>query len=228
MYDPKTNRLSSILWLWVPAIAVIAQICVEIFVPYSLKGPLHSEGGPHETIQFLTLLMALGVALSALFRLQGHDRLLSTWIGLAALCCVYVAGEEVSWGQHIFDWATPEFWRGINDQNETNLHNTSSWLDQKPRLLLLIGVVVGGLVIPTLQRFKPSMLPTQFAAIYPPGILGVTAALALGSNLIDKAFEAFTGYPILSRGSEIEEIFLFYFVLLYLMTLHRNTLHHQR
>ena len=36
---------------------------------------------------------------------------------------VFVAGEELSWGQHIFEFTTPEFLRGLNRQNEFNVHN---------------------------------------------------------------------------------------------------------
>src|SRR3546814_4167282 len=54
-----------------------------------------------------------------------------------------MAGEEASWGQHYAGWLTPDNWQALNDQGETNLHNTSSWLDQKPRTLLEIGVIVG-------------------------------------------------------------------------------------
>ena len=42
-------------------------------------------------------------------------------VGLGAL---FVAGEEVSWGQHIFGFATPDFLQGANFQDETNFHNT--------------------------------------------------------------------------------------------------------
>lgn len=31
--------------------------------------------------------------------------------------------EEISWGQRIFDWNTPEVWSEVNYQDETNLHN---------------------------------------------------------------------------------------------------------
>ncbi|MCB9982820.1 MAG: hypothetical protein H6861_03965 [Rhodospirillales bacterium] len=53
----------------------------------------------------------------------------------------------------------------MNDQNETNLHNISSRFDQKPRLILLVGVVVGGLIIPALQHFKSKRVPQIFASI---------------------------------------------------------------
>jgi hypothetical protein len=37
-------------------------------------------------------------------------------------------GEEISWGQRIFGWGTPEFLGELNAQNETNLHNL--WFSQ--------------------------------------------------------------------------------------------------
>ncbi len=42
-------------------------------------------------------------------------------VGLGAL---FVAGEEVSWGQHIFGFVPPDFLVSANIQDETNFHNT--------------------------------------------------------------------------------------------------------
>ena len=44
---------------------------------------------------------------------------------LAGLGFLFVAGEELSWGQHIFGFPTPDFLTGINYQQEANLHNTN-------------------------------------------------------------------------------------------------------
>ena len=215
--------LHKIWWLWVPLLILAAQALIELFASQKLLGELHSESGPHEFFEFIFVGAAFFVAVSTLTKLKyPQQKWLCAWVSLAAICCFYVAGEEVSWGQHFLKWSTPEYWAHINDQGETNLHNTSSWLDQKPRLILLIGSVTGGLIIPFLQRFKPSVLPKRFEIIYPPAILGVTAALAVSVNLIDKIFELFTKFPILSRGSEVEELYLFYFVLLYLIVLRRR------
>lgn len=220
-----TKNLSSLYWLWIPVIFMIVQIFFEIFISGQSLSLLLSEEGPHEFTQFLFVLAGFFVAVNILFKLSyTKQKFLIAWVGLAALCCLYIAGEEVSWGQHFLQWSTPEYWTHINDQGETNLHNTSSWFDQKPRLILLIGSVVGGLVIPALQRFKPNILPARFNIIYPPAILGVTAVLALGVNLSDKIAEALSGESILVRGSEIEELYLFYFVLLYLVILRRRVI----
>lgn len=45
-----------------------------------------------------------------------------------ALLFFFGAGEEISWGQRIFGWHTPEGIAEINAQGETNLHNL--WLFQ--------------------------------------------------------------------------------------------------
>jgi len=200
---------------------MVAQIGIEIFTPADLLPTLHSEGGPHETLQFIFMAIAFCIAIFTLVKVKSQNLWLSVWVGIAALSSLYVAGEEVSWGQHIFDWGTPEFWSGVNDQNETNLHNTSSWLDQKPRLILLIGTITGGLIIPALAKWKPSALPQKFSIIYPPATLAVTAAFALGIKIIDKAQDGFD-QNLLTRAAEIEELYLYYFVMLYLVILCRR------
>lgn len=219
--------MKKIWWLWIPLSLIVAQAIIEFFVPTEHLPALHSESGPHETLQAILLIISFFVALWTIVRMNKKPLWLVGWLLLAAFCTFYVAGEEISWGQHILQWNTPEYWAGLNDQGETNLHNTSSWLDQKPRLILLIGVTVGGLIFPLLQKFKPKALPEKFAIIYPPAYLWVTAALALGINLSDKIAEAVVDQSLFHRGSEVEELYLFYFVLLYLFALRRRIMQQQ-
>ena len=60
------------------------------------------------------------------------------------ILAIYILGlffyffEEISWGQHFFNWNTPEFFEKINNQNETNLHNINNLFNQLPRNLVLI------------------------------------------------------------------------------------------
>ncbi len=214
------NLKSSFFWLVLPVCALIAQAFIEVsFTPEVLAG-IHSEFGPHELLQFFIIALAIVPAVMIL-RMPQLKKMpfLYGWAGIALLACIYVAGEEMTWGQHIMKWSTPEYWAAINDQGETNLHNTSSWLDQKPRLVLEIGVIVGGLIIPLLMRFQPRLLPARFAVIYPDYRLSLIAGVVLASKIIDKFIEKELGFTILHRGSEVEELFLFYFVLLYLVYL---------
>lgn len=45
-----------------------------------------------------------------------------TWFGLF-LMTFFVFGEEISWGQRIFDVQSGDFFKEFNTQDETNLHN---------------------------------------------------------------------------------------------------------
>lgn len=218
------DTLHKIWWLWIPVGILLAQIVIELTLPQELNASMHSEGGPHEILQVIFALGGLVFATRCLLvSMKNPQPFLLFWLTCFLLGCIYIAGEELSWGQHIFNWPTPKFWAAINDQNETNLHNASSWLDQKPKLLLWIGVVSGGLVIPFLQKFKPSILPQQFNIIYPPAILGVAAAFTLLTKIIDKIQDNLDE-NLFTRASEVEEIYLFYFVMVYLVILHRRLL----
>ena len=56
------------------------------------------------------------------------------WPGIVSALLAFVtlalAGEELSWGQRIFFWATPAGFASINDQRETNVHNMATYLFQ--------------------------------------------------------------------------------------------------
>jgi hypothetical protein len=89
---------------------------------------------------------------------------------LVTLGCFYIFGEEVTWGQYCFGWCwgsgslwdAPEWW----PTTHTNLHSLSevgsysesavvelaTWFNQKPRLLLELFVLYGGVIRVLLQR----------------------------------------------------------------------------
>ena len=210
----KGNTLSPVLWLYIPVGFLIIQIILELTVPREMLSAMLSEGGIHEDLQFYLAVAACVIALKTSFDVK--TLFLKGWFLCAALGCFYIAGEEVSWGQHIFDWATPEFWVAVNDQSETNLHNTSAWLDQKPRLLLFIGIVVAGLIIPALRRWSPDKLPRKFEILYPSSLLAVTALGVTIPHLFQKLLEAF-GLSFFERVSEVQELYIYYFILLYVL-----------
>ena len=81
------------------------------------------------------------------------------FFAVLALACFYVVGEEISWGQRIFNLTTPEFFETHNLQNETNLHNfftgpISTTLKQSLEYLIALGLVVYGLLYPLLVAVR--------------------------------------------------------------------------
>jgi hypothetical protein len=216
--------LKSLYWLWIPLAWMAIQIGLELTLDDNTLINLHAENGPHELVQFGMLVAGAYIAAVTLFKMDRSNKWLVAWIGTALAACTFVAIEEMSWGQSVFKWGTPEFWAHINVQEETNLHNTSTWLNQKPRILLAIGIVTGGLLIPFLKKYKPKLIPARFNIIYPPAILGVIAACYLFVRLTEKIANELYDVDIWARPSEVEEVYLFYFVLLYLIVMKRRLL----
>jgi hypothetical protein len=68
--------------------------------------------------------------------------------------CIFVAGEEVSWGQRILGLQTPETLAEINRQDELTLHNID---DVRVALkFVLIGLGLAGFALPWLLRRRGS------------------------------------------------------------------------
>lgn len=219
----KNQTIPLFFWLIIPVALILAQIGLELSFTREQLAPMHSEGGPHETLQSLYIGAAFFMALWMLFKIDWKtQKEIGLVVLLAALGSFYIFGEEISWGQHILNWDTPEYWAAVNDQNETNLHNTSSWLDQKPRLLLFIGIVAAGLLVPALRRWKQSWLPARFAAFYPSDILAVTALGVLGPYVVQEIAEHFFHGGVFARESEVQEVYMYYFVALYLWDLYKR------
>jgi hypothetical protein len=155
---------------------------------------------------------------------------LRLWIAGLTVGCFYFAGEELSWGQHLIGWQTPEAIASINDQQETNLHNMSSWLDQKPRLLLELWVLVGGVGyggvrLLSRRRVDPESVQDWF---WPTREVTLCAVLAIVVRIPER-WSKWTDEPLppwLSiRLSELQELFFATVLLIYLWSLARRLSH---
>lgn len=98
---------------------------------------LGQEDGPVENAGALSFLLAGVVFLVTAYRSSGLRRQCGTnhiesplaLLALGALCLVCF-GEEISWGQRLFDYPVPAWLKGINRQGEWNLHNLA-WFHAK-------------------------------------------------------------------------------------------------
>src|SRR5690606_20297023 len=118
----------------------------QAFINGDFLKVLTQEDGIYENTQFFIIAAAFLTAVMTLVRLPAREKpLLFGWIALAALCSFYVAAEEISWGQRIIGWDTPESWLAINDHKETNLHNSFVLGDKVPRIVLEVAICLGAL-----------------------------------------------------------------------------------
>lgn len=212
------------LWLWFPPVLLIVIFAVRIADPAAYRSWIDGELG---LIELATPLLSIigagfGIALMRDLAREGLSKLL-IWGALLTLACIYFAGEELSWGQHLFGWSTPESVARLNDQQETNLHNMSSWLDQKPRLLLELWVLIGGIVMVLIgsrasQRLSVDVVSSWF---WPTRDCLPTAILAIGIRLPEriKDLAGLESLPLEIRYSEPQEYYFALFLLLYLAAL---------
>ena len=100
------------------------------------------EDGVSEWWSVGTYLAAAGMAALAAVSLgrMGYRRFEIVY-ALLAVGFILGALEEISWGQRLFGWGTPEALTRLNEQNETTIHNLSG-VDWVFPTLLFWGSVV--------------------------------------------------------------------------------------
>ncbi|MFP6684682.1 MAG: hypothetical protein VB934_08220 [Polyangiaceae bacterium] len=85
---------------------------------------LIAENGPVESATALSYLALCGVSAMAARGWRKQEQCLdSTLYKVLALAAFFVAGEELSWGQHLIGFQPPTFFVDHNLQGETTAHN---------------------------------------------------------------------------------------------------------
>ncbi|MGF1630198.1 MAG: hypothetical protein ACFCUT_12070 [Kiloniellaceae bacterium] len=220
--DRRAEGFSAWLWLGFPIATAVVLSFLGRAEPDFYDAWVHGEKGLLEMSQAAVMVVAaiLGLFLLVLPVVRQWPALFG-WVFLATAGSFYVAGEELSWGQHLLNWSTPEYWGAINDQNETNLHNISSWLDQKPRALLEIGVIFGGIVLPLAALYYTSIRTSWIGIIVPPFLCLPSAVLAEAIRLFERVADWTGGDAgaLFIRPAEYQEFYFYLFVLFYLIVL---------
>lgn len=111
---------------------IMAMVLVLLLIGMGLSYYDHSlfregyvrEDGFIEWLTVLGLLMCAGVCAYRAVTLWRHKNALFTaTLAFVTLVFIFGAGEEISWGQRIFNVETSEFFEQHNAQGEMNLHN---------------------------------------------------------------------------------------------------------
>ena len=211
------------LWIWVPLLFLLIVPILFILFPGHAQDLIGEENGIPDLATPMVLIPAIVFGFRCLaLRRRLPAAWLPVWLMLVTVACIYFAGEEISWGQSFFHWSTPEVISRINDQQETNLHNMSSWFDQKPRLLLALGVLIGGIILPLWRKWKGIVYGAQdWRYWFWPDIVCLPAGLLAFLVRIPQRYENITGHWLFSapfRTSELQEFYFAYFLMLYLVS----------
>jgi len=128
-------------------------------------------------IEWMTVLPLLLMAAISIKRIFQPAPLPSAYFKISLLLftafCLFAAGEELSWGQRLFNWKSTDFFTANNAQKETNFHNLvvagkSINLLIFSRLLIVV-MLVYLLVLPVLyqRNLKIRSLTEKFALPVP-------------------------------------------------------------
>ena len=227
MKNDYPEDLPNCLWFCLPILVALFPYVMRI-ISTETDQYVFGEQGIIENYTFLILFIAIVLGLLSLMKMKTFEfSFFKFWLALLVLGCIYYAGEEISWGQHWFGWATPDAWMGVNDQGETNLHNTSALLDQVPRMLLTIAAVVGGVFIPAYMYVRKIRLSADnfFYWLWPTHVNIPTCLLAVFVSLHEKAYKLFdTTVPhILDiRAGETKECLLAMFLFMYIASFYKR------
>ena len=146
------------------------------------------------------------------------------WMMILVLGSTYFAGEEVSWGQHIFGWEASEYWQSLNDQGETNLHNTGPLFDQVPRALLSAAALVGGVLVPLYfflakRRLRKTSLHYWLWPTYECIPAAFFSILVSWHEKVYQILDVEIPVVVDVRAGEVKESLLALFIMVYVMSI---------
>ncbi|MDD5323236.1 MAG: hypothetical protein PHD43_22020 [Methylococcales bacterium] len=144
-YDIQASSKKAIIFA---PVIIMFLFAVFLFIPTTRQATLWMLDENHP-VELLTFVFALtggifGLALARRARKQGEKTLVVNFYIFFSVALIFIAMEEVAWGQKFFEFDTPTAWRAINLQGETTLHNVMGLQGHSEILRLIFGL--GGLV----------------------------------------------------------------------------------
>lgn len=221
------HELSRLWWLVLPVAFFLLRYAVSIFTD-KYQGLEFWFIGELGVVENLTVVPLVVAAILTIYMISRYGRFLhklaKLYLVFYFIGCVYFAGEEASWGQHWFGWETGEFFLAVNDQKETNLHNTSAALDRVPKAIVSLLIFIGGIAFPLYRRRKGLEIDCQkpFWWLFPTWIGVPTAIVAISATWPAKIEHFFDVQFYFDGAQEMKELYIAYFFLLYIVSLYRR------
>ncbi len=201
------SRTTALTWAIVPVILAVGVGLAALVRP--IYRALILEDGPIEWLQvgLLAVLAVLGVLIGT--RLLNDRRVGWGLVYLTgAAAAIFILGEEISWGQRIFGWATPEELEEINRQGETNIHNIGTLL-LAFNLVMMVAALLAAVVPIVWYRMAAGRTRSATESLFiPPLFLVPGFALAFGYRFLRFVIAPEPGFTI-SRYQEVTEL-IFY------------------
>jgi hypothetical protein len=205
---PIPIRPVSEWFLGVAPYAIMVFIWALLFIPATRPVMMH-HFSENRAVEIATLFFFVAGGLYGLWMTRalwrsGRPRWIVWFYGVFAVGLLFLAGEEIAWGQWIFKWETPERWMAINIQEETTLHNV--WPLQGNTEFLRLGFGVAALIGVALGRI-PALRPLAPSRLLLPWFWAI---LLFGFPDLYNDYHRFEGWlqPAINKSSEAIEMLI--------------------
>ncbi|WP_417430322.1 hypothetical protein [Kiloniella sp.] len=220
---------SKLYWQWLPLLMVAVMVIGRTIFPDWAEYEYYIESERRGIVENAAFVMLVPAVIFGFLAWRMRDALpskyLGYWLMLSTIAVFIAAGEEASWGQHWFQWETPESLAAINDHNETNFHNTLNGHDTTIKSIIMVGMAIGTIVIPLIIKFGYMTKPAMGSALYWlfPTIVGLPVTIyCLVSRVLRQLFQKWTRLDELMYFdmdlNELSEFYVACFLFFYLFS----------
>lgn len=192
-----------------PPIIIFAFLFVDVYLP-DLFSWVVREDGILENIQFVLYILAAIFSFKVCLK-QRKNKVVALFFFSLFLLLSFIAFEEISWGQRIFGFQTPETVAHNNFQKEFTVHNQSSFQRYVHLFYIALGLA-GSLSRIVFRKYAPKKF-SKLIIITPPTILffyffSVALYYFLNQYLTFYYQMITTSRMGLGKWQEVSEIFL--------------------
>jgi hypothetical protein len=174
LHAPRLETVTLAMLAGISALYFYAALAL-IFAPAHFAA-LMAEIGPLESVGTFACFVAAILFFSVFIRaLRSKNYGEAVWLLSLAVGTAFLALEEISWGQHMFGFATPPGISAVNAQGETNFHNIRGIHTQSHEsgIAILFAFFVVAPLLATYARLahifetlRMPIVPLQIAALF--------------------------------------------------------------
>jgi hypothetical protein len=140
------ERMKRFIFCLPISLTLLVVVVLKLLLGYenSSYERMMGEGGFVEygtTLNYI-LAFAFSIPIGNLF-IKQNNKILGIVYYLLAIFFLFIALEEVSWGQTFFKWDTPDFMEEVNVQQETSLHNLVWFHYSLRNAIIVISLSIG-------------------------------------------------------------------------------------
>lgn len=182
------------LWLGVAWLALCVFYTGFEHAWFGYPDFVYAEDGLFETATAVVLFICAVVLLIGVGRSWNIDRRLGATVAFMAVVCFLLLMEELSWGQRIFGFETPDRIEEINAQQEINLHNMFVGYNQLIRLAIALAIAT---VLIGRARWEKWLAPFGLDRLLPPPEAIYFTIFLIYAHTYDELFEEVVGLFLL-------------------------------